>query len=129
MMYWTLFSLRLIARAGLSFAVFLWLVSQLQTSDLSMRIAGFDFVGWLNASSVNIGWLRPGGGWGLQELFRSSAFSIWHNGVRDVDIRIDHWFLCLTFLILTILTSIRWRKRQPVPATGDQVQGSSDRVR
>ena len=134
MKYWTLFTLRMIARVGLSVAVILWAASQWSTSEWSKDIGNnHAFVG-LNKSRLQLQLFRGGtvvvvdanepdrstNYKGIllkivhlppkhEPILSSSALTVWAR-TDHVGITIHHWLICLTFLIATVATSWRWKK-------------------
>lgn len=134
MKYWTLFTLRVLARTGLLSSILIWWASQsvvvqmgvpsgigtfavglspwgpiayhTPSQDIStldffmMDVADADMMErqWRASYTDHTPWL-PG----------ISVLS--HERVRtETIVQISHWLLCLTFLIATIVTSVRWRK-------------------
>lgn len=92
MNYWTLFTLRMMARVGLLASVCMWAMGQYQ--DDPPRYVPFVMESSLFTDADGVGAVWPIG---------------FHHSDWD-SISADHWLICLTFFIATILTSVRWRK-------------------
>lgn len=122
MKYWMLFTLRLMSRVGLclsiSLAVLVWWTPVLYSTPPGMYHLEF----YAGKSYVRCELMAP--------LFRSlvaenlhlsgrvvsyPGFGLYVIGSR-VELSFDHWLLCLTFLIATIATSVRWRMKPAADA-------------
>lgn len=115
MRYWTLFTLRVLARVGLSVAAILWVTGQQEQPSVAFdigtrRTSVHTYASMLCVSNCRV--KRP-----LLCLYDPEPPILDLPGLLvqtepgdKVDIDIDHWFLCLTFLIATVATSVRWRK-------------------
>lgn len=150
MRYWTLFALRMLARAGLLLAVAVWLSSasrpkpwhgrfdsrhvEFQNSLSSLSIEQLSHRAWIRrltadfdmftsrhsmARAAETDWQSLVPNEELTDLLRIPGLSVGSDGTQIVRMEVDHWFLCLTFLIATIATSVRWRKK---PADSEQEQ-------
>lgn len=113
MSYWTLLALRMMARAGLFAAVSLWLFGQWTIVQFSMRPGWHAFYLYSGKAELVIDLTAP---------YLRRVVPLYIDGRLDVCpgfslfgsssglvLQLDHWFLCLTFLIATVLTSVRWR--------------------
>lgn len=133
MKYWTLLTLRVLARVGLLCALLLWCMP-----DSSRLLAGFSigqrtvglvihergwrtFVGkhitgqstwWLQREEIMDPETRA---WLYAMPESSQVVPGFYWDLRDnsyLNILVSHWLICLTFLIATIATSVRWRKER-----------------
>ncbi len=136
MKYWTLFTLRMTARVGLFLAVLLWWYSRsfypvmalpfgpgsILIGCLPMGVAcshnhDQNIPGLIYAihripdaadSESRFRWTNPRHGPYLPGLY----FSPGSGKVSASVVVIEHWLLCLSFFIATIVTSVRWRNRK-----------------
>lgn len=132
MRYWALFILRMLARLGLILAIIAWClpVAAFAAGPISGRQV---VIGWFNP-----GWFvrwSPSGPWTVWEYAarrdqdaadsRAQFDSLYSNQAQLIPgvtycqanhtrslLLVDHWLLCLAFLVLTVLTSWRWKKPQ-----------------
>jgi len=139
MKYWTLFTLRMMARAGLSFVIGAWVWCATQSVGFHAETSSYSRVVW--ACSTHVGWAigsYPAANRAIPfaprftDLDTVAMEQIWPKYYLDSfslvpgaeyrhSLKIDghmlhfkHWFLCLTFLIATVATHWRWRKPAPV---------------
>ena len=92
MKYWTLFTVRLLARVGLTASVCMWAMGQYQV-DPSRRYVPFVMNSSLFVDAGGVG-------------------AVWPVGLQHwSSVSVDHWLLCLTFLITTVATSARWQRK------------------
>lgn len=116
MLYWMLLILRIIARAGLSLAVLMWLVSQFTTAEGRLEFGRIEFVGWMSQKNVNLWWYPAGTTKSPPAIMELPGIALWSSGLRQVDMRLDHWLLFITFLVGTIGTSRRWYRFESAPS-------------
>jgi len=162
--YWTLFTLRMMARVGLFLAVAAWFMSQSGSFSHGITIASVHLRALSNESAMTIQLHRgqvssrpekgetvtistPDGGrvtfseityslvaWtqvaGFEDMVSDMpppsrnpvvqvpSIKIWRHGLQSAAIQIDHWLVCLTFLIATVATSWRWKKFASVQENG-----------
>ena len=122
MWYWALFTMRMVARAGLATAVILWVVGQWTPRNGSIISSVFSVVVETNETQVGLicyegsgaiyhGMLGafPGDGRPEEETITVGLVTF-SRGTDRISIGIDHWLLCLTFLIATVATSVRWKR-------------------
>lgn len=125
MKYWTLFSLRVLAGAGLSVAVGCWLVSQwhplggkISFGSTSVMAGASEQQMFVNVIPSLTMWLvemeaaadEEGEGT-VPPMISIPGFQVYRNSFLW-SVGVSHWLLCLAFLMLTVLTSWRWRKLQ-----------------
>jgi len=143
MKYWTLFTLRMLARVGLLLAIVLWVLGQQRITPDEYEIetgafSSFSLLISLGTTQLIVDTCNNAlvVVWEQNQRARFSIGNIEVNsvampGANTLDagpygIRIDsvsyiqtvlvvvaHWFVCLTFLIATVATHWQWRK----PAT------------
>jgi len=127
MKYWTHFSLRMMARAGLSVAVLLWTAGHWGEAaqapiNLDGTLGANEFRAQISAAHLRVWYLHfnavPPSLTG--PYFRAKSLpgvSLYWKGSYYVAINLSHWLLCLTFLIATVATHWRWKKPETVKET------------
>lgn len=128
MRYRTLFTLPMLARAGLALTLVIWVVASMVRVSGSMPVS--DFILHISVTDrIVIAKLPPEravGYWdsldskaselarrmmeGLSPIVSAGGCSVWFDGSRLMIISINLWLLWLIFLIATIATSVSWRK-------------------
>ncbi len=117
MKYWTLFTVRMLARVGLATSLLLWLVPQCShTLRIRRQISTLDVELWSTAGRIDVAWtdttiVPREGGYMPSRLIHLPGvefreFKILGSG----HLILDHWLICLTFLIAVIVTGVRWRR-------------------
>lgn len=129
MKYWTLLTLRILARVGLSVTVIVWVAGQWGYTEVAIRPGSHRLLISTDVHFIQLVWLPNSlakawyDGWRTDiflpayesraSLLDSDVPPVWLmrlRGGRPTVFHIDHWLLCLTFLIATIATSVRWWK-------------------
>lgn len=132
---WMHFALQFLARAGLLVAVCAWVFSQ-SPSGRVRRIdlhLGPTTLTAGTSSSVVAFFVHPPdyttyfqipepGDDTMEPQVRILGLRVWIEGIQFIFVAIEHWLLCLTFLIATIATSILWRKPAPESAEPEQTE-------
>ncbi len=110
MKYWTLFTFRMLARAGLIVVLILWIAGW--WGGFSHCAVLRDGIATIVAdgNAMVIGWGPRIHEFGSIRIFQTVS------GTRAVYVESDmvqihFWFLCLIFLSTTIVTSVKWRKK------------------
>lgn len=136
MKYWTLFTVRMLARVGLSATLIVWLQSHREPIYKAVRLGSVDMsvsthqyslkgkamvlphgftaywrdIGEFEWQGFKFGYIPP------PEPEYPGSFRASRNGY--IIVVIDHWFLCLSFLIAVIATWPR-KKRTPPTESGE----------
>lgn len=122
MWYCTLFTFRMMARAGLSAAVILWAVGQWSPRNGTIISSVFSVVVQTNETQFGLICYEgsgaiyhgmpgafPGDGRPEEETIAVGPVSF-SRGTDRISIRIHHSLICLTFLIPTVVTSWLWKR-------------------
>jgi len=131
MKYWTIFILRMMARAGLSMAAIVWVVGACKPINTRVSIGTERVFAATNSvefsvmydrrTAINYHWIPLtvlGPSTQMKPYIDLLWLKAWERGsrlsVNYVYVTVDHWLLCLTFLVATVATSWRWKKPAPV---------------
>jgi len=123
MKYWILFTMRLLARAGLCLVVILYVTVQQKPVSVTQRLHGAQLGAFADHSSVRIGWQpapQMGGAFHFTSMLMLFSeplqlfpgVRVWTSGWRQMVVQADYWILCPIFLIATVATSRRWKKTE-----------------
>lgn len=126
-MYWTLLTLRMMAWLGLALTVMWWVVGQWRPGHAGVAIGAVHVRVGTNRFSNAVIWVPVA----QARAFGKDVSDILNYineehadgtlpGIiyrfRDLNasgfVRVDHWLLCLTFLLGKVVTS--WRREEPV---------------
>ena len=129
MKYWTLFTLRMISRAGLLLSVIVWAVSQYQNSHVLLSVGAWQTLSASTHHSLYFSWTprQTASASGdidtsnpeVAAILTSASYQESVTSTIDVGSRstpnhgalvINHRFLCLTLFIATIAT---WPRGKP----------------
>lgn len=117
MKYWTLFTLRLMVRVGVLASVCIWLACQIRPNGITFSVGAYYIHLAANSSVVYGAWVHTAAlqgnlpDEGVSKV-QFPGFAAWDAGPAERALSIQHWLLCLVFLIATILTGVRWRRRR-----------------
>ncbi len=128
MKYWTLFTLRMLTRIGLIVSACLWLTCHGKATDVIFDMTTSYVEIDVTPTFVYAIWCPPDHVYGNPPPFGPAitpqvqlpGLIAWDHPGRERGLQIDHWFVCLTFLLATILTSVRWRRREATPSAPEQ---------
>ena len=142
MKYWTLFTLRMIARVGLTMAIVVWLATQscwfaagtpfgsehlivvIEEPGWMIQIEsmqGMPHLLWYETGEASNNTTEDAGLDRNWPIIRWSFLGVTYRQASNSDaylIHVVHPLVCLTFLIATIATS--WPRKKPTPVTEDE---------
>lgn len=150
MKYWTLFTLRVTVRLALTLAVLLWVVGSFSEREAYLNLKSVSIQVRTGDKTLAVEWwppmlvTEPDPGIFVTRTFlpAGQSDSTFLQDIVDVEphldllgvkswtdtlswgtLRIDHWFLCLTFLIAAVATSVMWRQRHEADDKEMRVNG------
>ncbi len=131
MKYWTLFTLRILARLGLSLGVLLWVASQWVPLTSSSLLGRQVIRGTTNELSVSVEWFHNVNpvlikmGWKIEDpmehhlpVVQLPGLDLWVRS-QMLAVRADHWLICTVLLVTTTATSWRWQPKASKQTRGD----------
>lgn len=133
--HWTLFTMRVMARTCLSLSVLLWLLCQqrqfssdwmsFDTWSISVT-ADIEKLTFDLMDAPQLGTVSPMAdvrtamsNWLSSDRLELPGTVCYFYGGASAQLRIHHWLVCLTLLVATVATSIRWG-RQPKESLREQ---------
>jgi len=110
MKYWTLFTVRMLARAGLVTAVIVCVASQFGHMSAHSKFARYTVSAGATSSTTFASMYRDRPDVSAFPTLELPGITVQASLQGYLSFQVEHWLLCFTFLIACVATHWRWKK-------------------